>query len=423
MRMLTRLPAGLLSVFVATATVHAQPEETAPAGDASTECAAEITDRNARCDDEAADTSAIEERGAASVAIAENTQGAFLLRKLLLDRQYRLFGRAEGDAAAYRVPALDSDGGFELRRLRVGIAGLNPWFDNVSYKFEFDLTDGSSSISSAYLAVDLGARGVVTLGNQDGSQSLAASTGSLSQLFMESPLPIEAFGIDKRVGVSWDRFTPRSGVHLLLFGRDLNSDAKHSGLAARGFWVPYRAGDAVWHLGASILREDISGDTRLRSRPESHVTGMRLVDTGAFSDVRSDHRLGLEIAGAKGPFTTRLEIMRNNWVRDDASRNRFRGGYLEGGYFFGGIPFRYRDGKFVRPTLSPGTVGWELAYRLSWLDLDDGDVRGGSQRNAGLALNVYPRPDLRGQFNLIHVNSDVAGGDGWLLQGRLQFNW
>ena len=395
----------------------------ATAEDPAPKCAPSPTTGPTDCDDEGKDAATSGKRGEASVAIAENTQGAFRLRDLLLGRQYRFFGRIEGDAAFYDVPVLTDDDGAELRRFRVGVAGLNPWLENVSYKLEFDLTDGSSSISSAYLAVDLGARGVVTIGNQRGSQSLSASTGSLSQLFMESPLPVEAFGIDKRVGVSWDRFTPRSGVHLLLFGRDLNSDAKHSGLAARGYWNPYRAGDTVWHVGASILREDISGDTRLRTRPESHVTGIRLADTGVHADVSSDHRLGLEIAGARRSFTTRFEFMLNHWKRDDGSRNRFRGAYLEGGYFFGGIPFRYRDGKFVRPNLAPGTVGWELAYRLSWLDLDDDDVRGGSQRNAGLALNIYPRPDLRAQFNLIHVNSDVAGGDGWLFQGRLQFNW
>ena len=377
----------------------------------------------AGCDDERANPLAAGERGAASVAIAENTQGAFLLRDLLLGRQYRFFGRIEGDAALYDVPALAGDDGAELRRVRVGIAGLNPWFDNISYKLEFDLTDGSNSISNAYVAVDLGSRGVLTIGNQDGSPSLSARTGSLSQLFMESPLPIEAFGIDKRVGISWDRFTPRSGAHLLLFGRDLNSEAKHQGFAARGYWNPHRADLSVFHVGASILHEDISGETRLRSRPESHVTGNHLVDTGVFSDVSSDQRLGLEVAGARRSFTMRFEFMRNVWKRDDGARNRFRGAYLEGGYFLGGIPFRYRDGKFVRPNIARGSVGWELAYRLSWLDLDDDDVHVGSQRNVGLALNAYPRPGLRAQFNLIHVNADVAGGDGWIFQGRVQFNW
>jgi len=364
-----------------------------------------------------------ENRNDSSLAIAENIQGTNLLRQLLLGRQFQFFGRIEGDIAFYRIPSFTDQDGAELRRFRVGVAGLNPWFKNLSYKLEFDLADGSSSISDAYIIVDFGKRGTLTFGNQDGSQSLSASTGSLSQLFMESPLPIEASGLNKRVGIGYDRFGQRSGVHLLVFGRDLNSDAKHQGLTGRAYFNPHRSRAGVWHVGASIIYEDISDATRLDSRPESHVTDIRLVDTGLIEDVKTDRRLGIEVAGATGSFTTRLEVIWNDWERDDGSHNRFRGAYLEGGYFITGQPFRYRNGKFVRPRLQGKNAAWEVAYRLSWLDLNDGDIQGGEQRNAGLALNYYPRPDLRGQLNLIYVNSDQPDSDGALFQARLQFNW
>ncbi len=364
-----------------------------------------------------------ENRQETSLAIAENAQGTNLLRNLLLGRQFHIFGRAEGDIAFYDIPSFVDQNGAELRRLRIGIAGLNPWFENLSYKMEFDLADGSSSISSVYLTADFGKRGMLTVGNQDGSQSLSASTGSLSQLFMEAPLPVEAFGLDKRIGISYDRFRHQSGIHLLIFGRDLNSDAKHQGVVGRVYFNPHRSRSGIWHIGASIMLENISDVTRLSSRPESHVTDIRLVDTGDFEDVKSDRRLGIELAGATGSFTTRMEVLLNDWKRDDGSRNRFRGAYIEGGYFFTGQPFRYLNGKFVRPKLQGRVSALEIAYRFSWIDLNDDDVFGGEQRNAGLALNYYPRPNLRGQLNLIHVNSDSPDSDGLLLQARLQFNW
>jgi len=40
-----------------------------------------------------------ENRQESSLAIAENAQGAYLLRKLLLGRQFQVFGRVEGDIA------------------------------------------------------------------------------------------------------------------------------------------------------------------------------------------------------------------------------------------------------------------------------------------------------------------------------------
>jgi phosphate-selective porin OprO/OprP len=364
-----------------------------------------------------------ESRNEASVAVAENAQDALLLRQLLEGRQLLFFGRLEGELALYDIPDLADENGLALRRFRVGLAGLNPWFSNISYKLELDLTDGSSTISSAYLSVDFAGKGSLTIGNQDGSQSLAASTGSLSQLFMEAPLPILAFGLDQRVGISYDRFGSRSGVHLLVFGQDLNSDAKHQGVAARAYFNPQRSGDGIWHFGVSAVREDIDDAMRLSARPESHVSDIRLVDTGVYDDVRTTRRLGVEAAGASGSVTGRFEALLNEWKRQDGSRNRFPGAYLEVGYFITGQPFRYQDGKFVRPKLNMKEVAWELACRLSWLDLDDGDVQGGEERNAGLALNYYPRPYARVQANLVQVNSDRPGGDGWLVQARLQFNW
>ena len=364
-----------------------------------------------------------QDRHKASIIIAENAQDADILRQLLQGRQLIFFGQLGGEYAHYDIPSFMDQDGFEIRNFRLGLAGLSPWFKNFSYKLEVDLADGSSTISDAYIHYRLSDKGSLTIGNQDGSQSLSGATGSLSLLFMEAPLPSDGFSLDKRVGISYDRNWPKSGLHLLVFGRDLNSDANHKGAAARAFFNPHRSAQGIWHLGANYVWQKNKGTARLKTRPESHVTDIRLVDTGEHNDVVSDHRYGIEIAGARGAFTTRIELFLNTWKREDGSHNDFAGAYLEGGYFLTGQPFNYINGKFVRPHLDGGRAAWELAYRVSWLDLNDGDVRGGEETNAGLALNYYPRPNLRGQFNLIHVSSDRPDSDGWLVQVRLQFNW
>jgi hypothetical protein len=74
--------------------------------------------------------------------IAEGTQTAVSLESLLLGRNYVFFGRIEVEAAAYNGDIPSSENGFDLRRLRVGIAGLATFFDSVSYKFELDLGAG-----------------------------------------------------------------------------------------------------------------------------------------------------------------------------------------------------------------------------------------------------------------------------------------
>lgn len=364
-----------------------------------------------------------ENRMAVSTEIAENTQDASLLRHLLGGRQLVFFGRLEGDYAEYGVEVLEDDSGGEVRRFRVGLAGLVPWNDNLSYKFELDLTDASSSLSSAYLRLDTRRPGAVTIGNQDVTQNLSANTGSLSQLFMEAPLPATAFSLRKRLAISYDWFGQKSGAHAMVFGKDPNNDIGHRGVAARVFYNPYRSGDGIWHVGGSYVWEKIDGTVRLASRPESHVTDLRLVDTGKFDNVKTQTHYSLELAGATGAVTGRGEIFQTTWKRQDGSRNRFIGAYWEVGYFFTGQSFRYRQGKFIRPDLLGQGAAWELGLRVSWVDLNDGDVPGGEQRNAGVALNYYPRPDLRFMLNLIQVNSEVTGGDGPLAQVRAQLNW
>ena len=149
-----------------------------------------------------------DQREEASIAIAENAQGTFLLRKLLGERRLHWFGRIEGEGAMYDLPALEGENGVEIRRFRVGMVGWSPLFDRISWKVEVDLTDQAATVSDVYLNFDFGDRGALVVGNQDGSQSLSSDTGSLSLLFMESPLMIQAFGLGKRVGASYSWSIP-----------------------------------------------------------------------------------------------------------------------------------------------------------------------------------------------------------------------
>jgi len=364
-----------------------------------------------------------ENRNEASLAIAENTQDASLLRGFLDDRHVVFFGRLEGEFALYDIQVLQGEDAVDLRRFHVGLAGIQPWWKNVSYKFQLDLGSGEVIYDSMYLNVDGGRRGKLTIGNQDVTQNLSANTGSLSQMFMEAPLPVTSFSLSQRLSVSYDLSRKRSFVHAMVFGKDLNSDLGDYGVAARAVFSPYRSEKGIWHIGGSVVLESIDDFTSLSSRPESHVTDIHLLDTGEYYDVEERRAYSTEWAGASGPFTGRLELFRTDWKRSDGENNRFRGAYWEVGYFLTGQHYRYRLGKFIRPALTGSGPAWELAMRLSWTDLNDGDVNGGEQRNAGFALNMYPRPNIRGQFNLIQVNSDQQGGDGLLFQARIQLNW
>ena len=330
----------------------------------------------------------------------------------------------ELDAAAYFGDIPSSENGGELRRLRVGIAGLATFVDSVSYKLELDLTDGSNNLSDIYVQWDLPKRGTLRVGNQTVSQNLSAMTSSLSHLFMEEPLPVSAFSLSRRLAVSYDHDWRRFGVHGMVFTRDPNNDAGKYGWAARVYTKPIRGPEKIGHVGISTVHEKMDREARYRTRPESHVTDIRLVDTGLYDDVQYQHVLGLEMAGGLGSNTLKLELFRSRWERERGRSNTFKGAYVELGHFLTGQQFNYVRGKFIRPIMEPGTHAWEIGLRASWLDLNDRDARGGEQVNVGAALNYYRRPDLRFQFNVLYFRTDSVAGDdqGWIVQAKVQFN-
>ena len=134
-----------------------------------------------------------EARQEITAEIAEDTQNAHMLRTMLLGRNYIFFGRVGLEYAVYSGDIPASENGWDLRRLRFGIAGLATFFDRLSYKFELDLTDGTNNLSDLYVQWDFRKYGSIKVGNQRVSQGLSAMTSSLSQLFMERPLPATTF--------------------------------------------------------------------------------------------------------------------------------------------------------------------------------------------------------------------------------------
>jgi len=342
----------------------------------------------------------------------------------LTKRGVIFFGRLELDGAMYSSGVLEDENGLDMRRFRVGLAGHVRFWPGWNYKLEFDLTDGENTLSDAYLSWRFKKFGTIRIGNQKVAQTLSGQTSSLSTTFMERPLPVLAFTLQRRVGIGWDTHLKKLGANITVFAGDPNESVGSEGWAARGYFNPTREKFHVIHIGGSIMQLSSESDAQLRARPESHVTNIRLVDTGVWPEVDVGSALGLELAGSRGPVTFKSEFYRTEWSRSDSNNSKFKGWYGEASWFLTGEKALYRDGKFIRPNISSSRGAWQVAFRFSTVNLNDEDVQGGTQNNLLFGINWYSKTHWRFMANVIKVKAEdgpYGEQNPWIIQARAQY--
>lgn len=358
------------------------------------------------------------------------------------DWEWRIGGRIMVDGAHYWHDGdLDFESGSEFRRARLYVSGKlwNAW----KMKLQYDFTNsGSEGIRDAYIQYTGFKPTSFTVGNFKEPFSLEELTSSKYITFMERAMP-NVFAPGRAIGAGVhttfnDMFTGAAG----FFSEAPEDEGQDEGFGITGrvTFSPVHTDAQVVHLGAAgSWRKTDGGDSlRLRQRPDSHVTSIRLVDAGSF-DVDDFLRVGVEGAAVYGPFHVQGE-----YLHLDASRNiatnqdvGFGGWYAEAGYFLTGEsrPYKFEKGAFdnlkPRSVVGQGGIGaWQVAARYSDLDLSDEDIDGGEEKNITVGLNWYPTANMRLMANYVNV-LDLDGGpfaaagadDLNVIQVRAQVHW
>jgi phosphate-selective porin OprO/OprP len=317
-------------------------------------------------------------------------------------------GRLQIDAGTIGAPASTgrSDGfGSEMRRARLGVEGDIP--GGFGYKFEADFAGNEVEITDAIVTYQH--KGLkVSVGQHNSFQSLEELTSSLNTSMMERAAFTDAFGFERRVGLS----AQYTAGNLLLQGgvfSDNMSDLPNKGWSADGrvVFMP-KLGDAQLHLAGSVhLRElnDAATTVRYRQRPFLHTTSERFIDTRAFS-ASSETGYGLEAAVISGRFHAAGEAFWQKVARPAGLADpTFFGGYAEVGYFLtSGDTRGYKNGIFdrVKPSKPMGKGGMgalQVNLRYDRLDLSDAGIAGGRQNGLAVSLIWTPTEYTRLMMN------------------------
>jgi phosphate-selective porin OprO/OprP len=146
------------------------------------------------------------------------------------------------------------------------------------------------------------------------------------------------------------------------------------------------------------------------------VESQRFVDTGELVDVNDYTIGGAEFAMQYDALSWQSEYQWTEVARNTARDLKFDGWYSQIAYTLTGEarPYRTDRGVFegIRPARNFDRTGWgawEVAFRLSEIDLNNQDIEGGKERDATLGLNWYLNQFLRITFNIVEV-LELDGG-------------
>ncbi|MBA4764908.1 porin [Qipengyuania huizhouensis] len=318
-------------------------------------------------------------------------------------------GRLMFDAGTLSAPeTIGADDGFgnEVRRARLGASGDIP--GGFGYKFELDFAGNEVEAADAYLSYGDGPLEVI-VGHHNNFQSLEELTSSLHTSFIERAAFTDAFGFERRIGIS---ASYEAGIVLAQVGAFTDNFAD-TGTNNRGvdgrLVISPNTENTQLHFGGSLhyndLGEEDAAAVRYRQRPLVHFTSTRFVDTDTLA-ANSEFGAGLEAAIISGRLHAVAEGYWQNVDLPLADDNlTFFGGYAEVGYFLTkGDSRGYKGGKFDRtkpvdPVGKGGIGSVQLNLRYDHLDLSDAGIIGGIQ-NGYLASLVWKPTD----YTLISLN-------------------
>ncbi len=331
----------------------------------------------------------------------------------------KIGGRVQIDSAWYDEDGSETGNGTELRRARLYIQGhmFNDW----GYKLQYDFTgSGKGGIKDAFLTYNGFKNFQLKAGNFKDPFMLQEQISSKHTFFTERSL-LDAFASSRHIGVMASTKHKHWTASAGFFGDTVSTatKGKDEGWSTSGrlTYAPINEKTRVIHLGvAADYREtgDV-GSIRFKQQPETHVSGINIVDTGSIDFADNTLKLGAEFAAVEGPFSVQSEYIWTNVDRNNGAADLdFDGWYAQAAYVITGESRKYKKGVFggisPKSVVGRGGIGaWQIAVRYSSIDLNDHEIDGGQADNVTVGINWFPTSTLRFSGNYVNV-LDVDGG-------------
>lgn len=343
----------------------------------------------------------------------------------------------------------DIPNGADFRRARFGMFGD---YGPAEYRIEFDF---ALSGRPTFLDVWTGYKDVPYLGRVRAGHffepfGMERLTSNRFTTFLERANPDQAFSPVRNLGVAaGNNYAEKRGTWALglfrsdsdVFGDDTgdNFEQAVTGRVTYLPWYDEESGARYLHLGGAYSFRGTNAElARFRAQPEARLGSSSVnvpffVDTG---NIPSDHfqMVGLEGAWVYHVFMIHSEYMLVGVDRIDLPTVFLNGWYVSTSCFLTGEhrPYRRDNGTFDRviphreflrysseKQLERGPGAWEVAFRVSQVNLNDDTVQGGRLTDVTLGVNWYLSRYSRITTNWVHAFADhpVKGRSGTNIFG------
>lgn len=350
------------------------------------------------------------------------------------------------------------ENGADFRRARLSAKGAIT--ENMNYMAQVDFAFfGRPTIMDMWVeSTDLPVLGNLRVGNWKQPFSLEVVSSYRYTTFMERSTLFQAFTPFRHLGTGFfdhaDDEMSTWAASVFAAGNDqyAGSAARIGGIAGAArltrlaYYDEPSEGRYYLHLGlADYVSNPLDHLARFRSIPEMFigdvlpgelgtslqpVPGTRQDGTPFFVDtfaVRASvfNVLGTELLWVNGPFSLQSEVMVTAVDHRDGPTAVLEGGYAQVGYFLTGEhrPYDRKLGciERIKPFenffivntadgVRRGSGAWEVAFRYSYIDLNDAGIRGGTLSDTTLGLNWYLNPYCKLVANWVHAFLDDRNG-------------
>lgn len=232
---------------------------------------------------------------------------------------------------------------------------------------------------------------------------------------------IAPFAISRRIGAEYARQFKRGTLNTAVFGDRLDGTNESIGVAARATRLLRSSEREKMHVGLSLASEQPDSErASFRASPGTTFTDLRAVSSGTLAVVDHIHRAAVEGVWLRDALTVQAEIAGVNVARDGANFSG-NGGSVQVAWSPSGHMRSYKRGVIGAP--GGDGIGWELAARLSTIDLNDGSVRGGQADSFGLGVVCTFNTYARVLFNVVHTDLHQRADDPTVASLRLQLTY